>query len=96
MSAWKVVFEGKYAEILPEDHRALEDIRSIMESWILFEKGKGMTHKEEFILSLPGVWLIIRLVSDSLLVVYKFGRDNDGAGNGSIGYEGSKPPRVSL
>jgi hypothetical protein len=34
VSAWKVVFEGKYGKKFakPEDHRALEDIRgSIME-----------------------------------------------------------------
>ena len=45
-----------------------------------------MTHKqfEEFILSLPGVWLDYPFGED--VAVYKFGRDNDGAGkNGGVG-----------
>jgi len=39
-----------------------------------------MTHKqfEEFILSLPGVWLDYPFGED--VAVYKFGKDNDGAG----------------
>ena len=40
-----------------------------------------MTHKqfEDFILSLPGVWLDYPFGED--IAVYKFGRDNDGAGH---------------
>ena len=39
-----------------------------------------MTHKqfEEFILSLPGVWLDYPFGED--IAVYKFGKSNDGAG----------------
>ena len=43
VSAWKVVFEGKFAKKFakPEDHRALEDIRgSIMELKYYLKKVK--------------------------------------------------------
>ena len=56
-----------------------------------------MTHKqfEEFILSLPGVWLDYPFGED--VAVYKFGRDNDGAVKMvALVTEGSKPLRVSL
>ena len=56
-----------------------------------------MTHKqfEEFILSLPGVWLDYPFGED--VAVYKFGRDNDGAGKMvALVTEDSKPLRVSL
>ena len=56
-----------------------------------------MTHKqfEEFILSLPGVWLDYPFGED--VAVYKFGKDNDGAGKMvALVREGSKPLRVSL
>jgi len=56
-----------------------------------------MTHKqfEEFILSLPGVWLDYPFGEG--VAVYKFGRDNDGAGKMvALVREGSKPLRVSL
>ena len=44
VSAWKVVFEGKYGKKFakPEDHRALEDIRgSIMELKYYLKKVKA-------------------------------------------------------
>ena len=56
-----------------------------------------MTHKqfEEFIVSLPGVWLDYPFGEGT--AVYKFGRDNDGAGKiVALVQEGSKPLRVSL
>ena len=56
-----------------------------------------MTHKqfEEFILSLPGVWLDYPFGED--IAVYKFGKSSDGAGKMvALVAEGSKPLRVSL
>ena len=56
-----------------------------------------MTHKqfEEFLLSLPGVWLDYPFGED--IAVYKFGKSNDGAGKMvALVAEGSKPLRVSL
>ena len=56
-----------------------------------------MTHKEfeAYILSLPGVWLDYPFGEGT--AVYKFGRDNDGAGKiVALVQEGSKPLRVSL
>ena len=56
-----------------------------------------MTHKqfEEFILSLPGVWLDYPFGED--VAVYKFGKSNNGAGKMvALVTEGSKPLRVSL
>lgn len=56
-----------------------------------------MTHKEfeEFILSFPGVWLDYPF--DEKTAVYKFGRDNDGAGKMvALVAEGSQPLRISL
>ena len=56
-----------------------------------------MTHKEfeQFILSLPGVWLDYPFGEG--VAVYKFGKSNDGAGKMvALVQEGSKPLRVSL
>lgn len=56
-----------------------------------------MTHKqfEEFVLSLPGVWLDYPFGEH--LAVYKFGRDNDGKGKMiALVLEGSQPLRISM
>lgn len=56
-----------------------------------------MTHKEfeQYILSLPEVWLDYPFGEGA--AVYKFGRDNDGAGKiVAIVQEGSSPLRISL
>lgn len=56
-----------------------------------------MTHKEfeDYILTLPGVWLDYPFGEDS--AVYKYGKANDGAGKiVAIVQEKSKPLRVSL
>ena len=56
-----------------------------------------MTHKqfEEFMLSLPGVWLDYPFGEGT--AVYKFGKENDGAGKMlALVQENSKPLRVSL
>jgi predicted DNA-binding protein (MmcQ/YjbR family) len=56
-----------------------------------------MTHKqfEQFILSLPGVWLDYPFGEGT--AVYKFGKENDGAGKMlALVQENSKPLRVSL
>lgn len=56
-----------------------------------------MTHKqfEQFILSLPGVWLDYPFGEGA--AVYKYGKDNDGAGKiVAIVQENSKPLRISL
>ena len=56
-----------------------------------------MTHKqfEEFILSLPEVWLDYPFGEG--VAVYKFGREHDGAGKiVALIQEGSTPLRVSL
>lgn len=56
-----------------------------------------MTHEifEKFILSLPGVWLDYPFGEGT--AVYKYGRDNDGAGKiVAIVQEGTHPLRVSL
>ena len=56
-----------------------------------------MTHKqfEQFILSLPGVWLDYPFGEGT--AVYKFGKENDGAGKMLARVqENSKPLRVSL
>ena len=56
-----------------------------------------MTHKqfEEFIVSLPGVWLDYPFGEGT--AVYKFGRENDGAGKiVALVQEDSKPLQVSL
>lgn len=56
-----------------------------------------MTHEqfEQFILSLPGVWLDYPFGEGT--AVYKFGKENDGAGKMlALVQEDSKPLRVSL
>jgi predicted DNA-binding protein (MmcQ/YjbR family) len=56
-----------------------------------------MTHEqfEQFILSLPGVWLDYPFGEGT--AVYKFGKENDGAGKMlALVQENSKPLRVSL
>ena len=56
-----------------------------------------MTHEqfEQFILSLPGVWLDYPFGEGA--AVYKFGKENDGAGKMlALVQEDSKPLRVSL
>lgn len=56
-----------------------------------------MTHKqfEQYILSLPGVWLDYPFGEGT--AVYKFGKENDGAGKMlALVQENSKPLRVSL
>ncbi len=56
-----------------------------------------MTHKqfEQYILSLPGVWLDYPFGEGT--AVYKFGRENDGAGKiVALIQENSKPLQVSL
>ena len=56
-----------------------------------------MTHKqfEQFILSLPGVWLDYPFGEGT--AVYKFGKEDDGAGKMlALVQENSKPLRVSL
>lgn len=56
-----------------------------------------MTHEdfEQYILTLPGVWLDYPFGEDS--AVYKFGKSNDGSGKiVAIVQENSKPLRVSL
>ena len=56
-----------------------------------------MTHKEfeAYILSLPGVWLDYPFGEGT--AVYKFGKENDGAGKMlALVQENSKPLRVSL
>ena len=56
-----------------------------------------MTHEqfEQFILSLPGVWLDYPFGEGA--AVYKFGKENDGAGKMlALVQENSKPLRVSL
>ena len=56
-----------------------------------------MTHEqfEQFILSLPGVWLDYPFGEGT--AVYKFGKEDDGAGKMlALVQENSKPLRVSL
>lgn len=56
-----------------------------------------MTHEqfEQYILSLPGVWLDYPFGEGT--AVYKFGRENDGAGKiVALVQEDSKPLQVSL
>lgn len=55
-----------------------------------------MTHKqfEEFILSLPGVWLDYPF--DEKIAVYKYGRDDGKGKMVAFVVEGSKPLRVNL
>lgn len=56
-----------------------------------------MTHEqfEQYILSLPGVWLDYPFGEGT--AVYKFGRENDGAGKiVALIQENSKPLQVSL
>ena len=56
-----------------------------------------MTHKEfeAYILGLPGVWLDYPFGEGT--AVYKYGKDNDGAGKiVALVQEGSKPLRLSL
>lgn len=56
-----------------------------------------MTHKqfEQFILSLPGVWLDYPFGEGT--AVYKFGKENDGVGKMlALVQDNSKPLRVSL
>lgn len=56
-----------------------------------------MTHKqfEQFILSLPGVWLDYPFGEGT--AVYKFGKENDGAGKMlALVQENSKPLRAGL
>ena len=56
-----------------------------------------MTHEqfEQYILSLPGVWLDYPFGEGT--AVYKFGKENDGAGKMlALVQENSKPLRVSL
>lgn len=56
-----------------------------------------MTHKEfeTYIMTLPGVWLDYPFGED--VAIYKFGKDNDGAGKiVAAVYEKSSPLRVSL